>query len=432
MSFQVTSTSAATRPTRSRQRVLALVLAGGEGNRLGALTQRRAKPVLPVIGVYRLIDVPLSQCVHSGISDVWVIEQFRPHSLNDHLVNGRPWDLDRTWGGLRILPPFTGPDEDDGGGMAEGNAQALWQHRSAIRAFAADLVLVLSADHLYRLDYRDVIDAHVARGQTGVTMVTTRVPRADASRFGVVQSDGEGRVTAFDYKPERPASDEVTAEIFVYDSAELLDALGRLATAVPDEDDTSGGRVLKDFGDTLLPDFVSRDRAWTFPLAGYWRDVGVVESYWQAHQDFLAVPPPLDLDDPAWPLLTTGTPRTPARIAAGARVLDSLVSAGCELQGTVERSVLGPGVLVEPGATVRDAVVLHDAVIRAGATVERAVIDAHADIGANARVGAASAPPDAGRGGIAVVGMGVCVAPGEVVRPGEERAPGDDEAGDDR
>ncbi len=189
----------------TRTRTLALILAGGTGSRMGPLTQARAKPALPFAGVYRLVDFPLSNCANSGIEDVWVIQQYQPYSLEDHLANGRPWDLDRTSGGLLILHPFTGGDE---GGFPEGNADALWRHHELIAEFDADVVILLSADAVYTFDYRDLVDAHLA-ADADVTMATTRVD-GDAGRFGVVTTDGDGRVRGFSYKPEEPETDLVT------------------------------------------------------------------------------------------------------------------------------------------------------------------------------------------------------------------------------
>lgn len=419
-----------------RPKVLALLLAGGEGSRMGVLTSTRAKPVLPFAGVYRLIDFPLSNCVHSGVADVWVIEQFQPHALNDHLLNGRPWDLDRNTGGLRIMPPYTGKEDEDGG-WAEGNADALYRNRRFIREFGPDLLLVLSADHVYMLDYRDVIDAHLAREGAAVTMVTTEVPVAEAGRFGVVEAGGDGRVTGFAYKPERPAGGTVTAEVFVYDARvllETLDALGDEGGRAKDDEDSvygggkeseagdeAGGPRLKDFGDELLPRLVRGGRAYAFPLPGYWRDLGTIDSYWQGHMDLLGARPALVLGDPEWPVLTAGAPRPPARVSRAGQADDSLLSPGCTVHGAVIESVLAPGVVVEAGARVRRSVLLHDAVVRAGAEVAYAVVDRRAEVGARARVGdvrAAAAPPGRAHPPIAVVGGGARVAEGAVVDAG--------------
>lgn len=362
------------------KKILALILAGGTGGRMELLTDVRAKPAVPYAGVYRLIDFPLSNCVHSGLSDVWVIEQYEPQSLNDHLANGRPWDLDRTYGGLRVFPPYQGKNE--GGGWHQGNADALYRNRHFIREFDPELVLVLSADHIYKLDYREVIDRHTATG-ADVTMVTTQVPIEGAGRHGTVKVDGEGKVTEFKYKPEAPDSDVVTTEVFVYNPEKLLGTMEALAS----KDGDGEGESLQDFGNGLIPRLVQGGKAYEYRLEGYWKDVGTVHSYWEAHMDLLAPAPALDLDDPEWPILTLGVQRPPAHIAGSASIQNSLISAGCKVRGKVERSVLAPGVIVEEGATVRDSVILHDTVVSAGAKIEYAVVDQEVRIGAEARVG---------------------------------------------
>jgi glucose-1-phosphate adenylyltransferase len=338
---------------------------------MGPLTENRAKPALPFAGLYRLIDFPLSNCANSGINDVWVLQQYQPFSIEDHLANGRPWDLDRTSGGLLILQPFTGGEEE---GFAEGNADALWRHRRLIREFGADVVLVLSADAVYTLDYRDVVDAHL-ESDADVTMVTTKVDE-DPGRFGVVSVAGDRRVTDFAYKPDDPKSDLVTTEVFAYRPDALLDTLDELGESE---------EPLADFGDALLPRLVDGGRAFEFRLDGYWRDVGTPESYWQAHQDLVDQRGP-ELDDPGWRIRTTAGHRPPARIDAGASVENSLVSPSCRVSGRVARSVLSPGVVVEAGAVVDDAVVLHGAVIRSGARVERAIVDSGAEVPAGTHV----------------------------------------------
>ena len=402
-----------------RPKILALILAGGAGGRLGVLTEHRAKPALPFAGTLRLIDFSLSNCLHSGLTDVWVIEQYQLHTLNDHLANGRPWDLDRTYGGLQVLPPSVEGDDEDGdgdseeagkerqGGLAEGNADAIYRQRRLLREFAPDLVVVLSADHVYQLDYRDVIDFHQAH-DAEVTAVTTRVPAGDkASRFGVVQTDPDGRVTEFAYKPDEPRGDQITAEVFVYDAARLLDTL--------DEIVKEGGE-LKDYGDELLPRLVKGGRTWAFPLEGYWRDVGTVESYWQAHADLLASGDKLGLDRPDWPILTYGPQHLPARFLGQAKVANSLVSPGCTVGGEVTDSVLSPGVIVEPGAVVTGSILLHGAWIKAGARVRKTIVDEGAVVGPRAMVGGEEGKPT-------VIGQGAQVPAGSRLAPGEEAPP---------
>ena len=298
-------------PQKKRPRVLALVLAGGEGDRLAPLTDKRAKPALPFAGIYRLIDFPLSNCVHSGISDVWVIQQYEPHELARQLAGGRPWDLDRTRGGLRILHPYLGGSES---GWYEGNADAIYRNREVIADHDPDVLLVLSADHVYKLDYGDVIADQLESG-AAVTMVTTHVPAEEASRYGVVEVDADGIVRGFQYKPDDPAGDLVTTEVFAYDARRLLQTLDDLAG----KGESSG---LADFGHELLPRLVDEGAARAFQLDGYWRDVGTIEAYWQTHMELLEAEPRLLLDDPAWPVLTAGLQRPPARRCGRTRPRD--------------------------------------------------------------------------------------------------------------
>lgn len=400
-------------------RVLAIILAGGQGGRMDVLTEQRAKPVMPFGGAYRLIDFPLSNCVNSRLHDVWVVEQYRPHGLNTHLANGRPWDLDRLYGGLRVLPPYQTrqkEEEDDGAGFAEGNADALWRNRAALAEFDADLLLVLSADHVYRMDYRDVIDWHLEKGDAVVTVVATALPPGEsAARFGNVVMDGKDRITEFAYKPETPISEMVTTEVFVYDARRLLKTLDALAAAKKKNGDDA---PLQDFGHELLPHLVREGQARAFVHEGYWRDVGTIPSYMAAHRDLLAAEPPFVLDDPAWAIRTFSRPRSPARIAASARVEDSLISPGCRIAGRVVRSVLSPGVIVEAGATVSDSLLFENVVVRAEATVRHAIVDEEARIGAGAQVGGTSKSDDR----ITLIGRRARIADGQKA-PGGERVP---------
>lgn len=365
-------------------RVLVVVLAGGEGGRLELLTEDRAKPAVPYAGHYRLIDVALSNVLHSGLSDVWVVEQTHPFSLQDHLANGRPWDLDRTSGGLRLLHPRQGTGERDG--WQKGTADALWRYAELIRGHAPEALVVVSADAVYRLDYSDVVRQHLDAGAT-VTMVTTRVDPDDADRYGVVQVEG-GRITDYAYKPDDPASDLVTNEVFVFDPEPTLALLEELA-----EDSE-----LADLGDDLLPRLVAEGRAREHRLEGYWRDLGTVEAYWGAHMELVGDDPPFDPGDPDWPLQTLGGTSSAAMVRREATVEDALLSGGCDVAGNVQRSVLSRGVLVEAGAEVVDSVLLEDVVVRAGARVVRAVLDRGTHVAEGVTVG--------GDGGITLVGNG--------------------------
>jgi glucose-1-phosphate adenylyltransferase len=305
-----------------KPKVLALVMAGGEGSRLELLTKRRAKPALPSAGVYRLIDFPLP--------------------------NGRPWDLGPDPRGAAAAPAQLGAEED---GFHEGKADAIWRNRQLAR--------------------------HRER-RAGVTVVTSEVPKAEASRQAVVEVAGDGRLSGFHYKPEEPPTTRVATEVFAFRTRLLLDTLEELA---------AGAGELKDFGHGLLPRLVAAGEAVGHRMAGDWRDVGTVPAYWQAHMDLLDPERPLDLDDPAWPILGRAPHRLPARVEGTARLDGALLSPGTVVAGEVARSVLGPGVVVEPGATVRDAVLLDDCVVAAGARVERAVLDRGVRVGPDAVVG---------------------------------------------
>jgi glucose-1-phosphate adenylyltransferase len=400
-----------------RPPILALVMAGGAGSRLDVLTEQRAKPAMPYGGVYRLVDFPLSNCMHSRIPDVWIVQQYQPHSLNDHVSNGRPWDLDRTHGGLRTLQPHQGGEE---AGWHRGNADAIFRNRSFIEESGADTLVVLSSDHVYKLDYREAVARHRERGAR-VTMVTTKVSTQEATRFGNLLVGDDDRVTAFAYKPEDPISDVVMTEVFVFDSAHLLATLKEL-----NEDDEGGGdgERLEDLGDALLPRMVDEGDAYEYRLAGYWRDLGLIESYWASHMDLLVDDPELQLDDPAWPILTHGGQRPPARVEGSARLDKALLSPGCRIRGTVERSVLSPGVVVEEGAVVRDSVILHEAFVDRGARVDCSILDMEVEVGGDARVGAPRPRSDVGADDVAVVGRGARVGPRTSAGPGARVEPG--------
>jgi glucose-1-phosphate adenylyltransferase len=388
-------------------RVLVLVLAGGAGGRLELLTEQRAKPAVPFAGVYRLIDFPLSNCQHSQLADVWVSVQFHPASLAQHLSNGRPWDLDRTDGGLLVLPPYQGTDR---AGWVSGTANSLWRYAPLVRDFAADALVVVSADAVYKLDYREVVDGHLGSGAE-VTMVTTEVAEDDAPRYGIVGVGEGGAVTDYAYKPDKPRTTTMTTEVFFFSPGPTLDRLEALQAE-------HGEEGLEDLGTHLLPAQTGDGAASAYRFDGYWRDVGTVESYWQAHHEFRSPEPPLDLDDPRWPVHTRGGPRSAARVLRGAEVEDSLLSGGSRVAGRVSGSVLSPGVVVEAGATIVDSVLLPGAHVRAGATVTRTVLDDGVVVGERATVG--------GDGEVTLVGHRLEVAAGSEV-PAGARCPDPEE-----
>jgi glucose-1-phosphate adenylyltransferase len=350
--------------------VLTLILAGGEGERLSILSQVRAKPGVPFGGKYRIIDFALSNAVNSGLTDVGILTQYAPRSLIDHIGVGRPWDLDRSRGGVALLQPFIGRGRARD--WYRGTADAVLQNLDFIEDRSPELVLVLAGDHVYKMDYRPFIDLH-RETRAAVTCAVRRVPIEEAHRFGILDVNREGRVTAFIEKPPDPPSNLVSMGVYVFSWPAMRDLLS------PD-------RV--DFGRHVLPWMVeNRKRVFAYEYAGYWQDVGTVESYWQTNLDLLSDAPGIELNDLGWLIYTKSEERPPARIGPDARVVRSMISHGCVVEGTVEHSLLSPGVRVAPGAVVRDSIVLFDAVIERGAQLDRAIVDKEARIGSGALIG---------------------------------------------
>jgi glucose-1-phosphate adenylyltransferase len=401
------------------KRVLAIVLAGGEGERLSILSAIRAKPAVPFGGKFRIIDFTLSNCVNSDIDNVLVLTQYNPRSLNDHIGAGRPWDLDRNVRGIRLLQPYIArgrPSE-----WYRGTSDAVLQNIETIRQEPGDIVLVLAGDHIYKMDYQPFVAAH-RRRRADVTVAVKRVPIGEASRFGILALDDNGEVADWQEKPTQPKSDLASLGIYVFSKKALLAWL--------DE-----SRI--DFGRHVIPAMLAGGaRVFGYRFDGYWQDVGTVESYWQAQMDLLDEHPGLDLYDKEWLIHTRSEERAPARMGPTANVHRSLVSHGCLISGTVERSVLSPGVRVDPGAVVRDSIIMFDSVIRAGAVVDRAIIDKEVSVGPNAVVGMGAdfdtpnrQEPGRLHSGITLVGKRAVIPSGmrlgRNVKVGEEVRPSD-------
>jgi glucose-1-phosphate adenylyltransferase len=332
--------------------VLAVVQAGGKGSRLDVLTRERAKPTLPFGGSYQLVDIALSNLVHSGITDVWLSVQYQAGSLYRHLAAGRPWDLDRTRGGLRWLMPEEGGGSAAQDGFSAGNADDLYRFADSVRRFGADVVVVTSTDQVWALDLRPVVEAHLQRG-SDCTIVTTEVSRTQASQKDVVTVGAGSRVSHVAHKPDEPTGTTIAAEVFVYEPEVLCRTLDDLRRELSPVDDGSTG--LGDFGEHLLPRLVRDGTVHAWPLEGYWADLGTPSSFLAAHRDLLAGRVDA-VGRHDWPVLTRWPELPAARVDAGAVLEDVVVSAGCRVHGTVRRSVLGPGVVVEPGALVEDSV----------------------------------------------------------------------------
>jgi len=401
-------------------RVLAIVQAGGKGSRLDVLTRERAKPALPFAGSFKLIDVALSNLANSGIGDVWLSVQYQAGSLHHHLAAGRPWDLDRTRGGLRWLMPEEGGGSIAQDGFSNGNGDDLARFSDSIRAFHADAVVVMSTDQVLALDLRTVIATHLERG-SACTIVTTQVSPEQAAEKAVIGVGDDARVTSVDYKPEGTSATTISAEVFVYDPAALLAALDALRAENSGGDDGSTG--IGDFGEHLLPRLVRDREVHAWPLEGYWADLGTPASYLAAHRDLLAERV-ADFSHDDWPMLTRWPELPAARVDTGAVLDDVVLSAGCRVRGTVRRSVLGPGVVVEEGAVVEDAVLFWGVHVAGGARVTTAIIDDEVEVRAGASVGQPTRGARAHDDQIAVVGRQSVVGAGVVVPAGGRLEPG--------
>ena len=354
-------------------KVLAMILAGGAGKGLSVLTSRRAVAAVPFGGKYRAIDFSLSNSVNSGIYNVAVLTQFWPRGLNDHIGVGKPWDLDRLHGGVRLLHPFPTPGQM---WWQQGTADALFQNLDFIIEQNPTHVLVLAGDHIYKMDYRTLLAFHEDK-DADFTIAVLTVQKHKAHQFGIVDTDPDGRVVAFQEKPERAFSTLASMGVYAFNTEYLVETLRRRAQDFPGLD------MARD----LIPDMVKDGKVYAYRYAGYWADIDTVNAYWEAHQALLADPPALELNDPQWVIHTRSEERPAVYIGESAEVDGSMISDGARIEGTVKRSVISPGVYVAPGATVRDAIVLTDAVIETGATVERAIIDKRVRVKEEAKVG---------------------------------------------
>lgn len=384
--------------------VAVMILAGGQGERLSILSRQRAKPAVPFAGKYRIIDFALSNCVNSGLFDVAVLTQYRPHSLNEHIGHGRPWDLDRERnGGVMILQPYLGRAPS---GWYRGTADAIYHNLFFVTRTPFRDVLILSGDHIYAMDYRPMIDLHRAT-DADVTIAVQPVPWEEASRFGVMTVDDEERILEFAEKPDEPRSNLASMGVYIF----KRDVLVNVFEEAPEE--------MTDFGHQVIPYLIAGGRAFAYRFEGYWQDVGTIQSYWEANMALLEDMPRLNLYDPSWRIHTRSEERPPVKILEGSDVARSLLSHGCiVIHATVHHSVLSPGVKIHEGAIVRDSIVMTDTVIGPGAVIERCIIDKEAVIGANCLLGSGDdytanwLEPNRVNTGITVVGRNAIVPPG--------------------
>ena len=354
---------------------VAMILAGGQGSRLGALTKNVAKPAVPFGGKYRIIDFPLSNCVHSGINTVGVLTQYQPLELNRYIGNGNPWDLDRSHGGVYVLPPY---QSAKAGEWNKGTANAIYQNLSFLESFKPENVLILSGDHIYKMHYGEMLKAHKESG-AAVTIAVMPVPWEEASRFGIMNVDEEGTITDFEEKPAEPKSNLASMGIYIF----TYEVLKKYLEA--DERDPSSAN---DFGKNIIPAMLENgEKMVSFRFEGYWKDVGTIHSLWEANMDLVDQPPKFDLNDRSWSIYSRNMALAPHYVGQNAKITNSTVTEGCFIDGEIKHSVIFGGVELGEGSVVSDSVIMPGAKIGKNVVIEKAVIGADAVIGDGAKVG---------------------------------------------
>ena len=388
--------------TFRKKECVAMLLAGGQGSRLYALTQKTAKPAVPFGGKYRIIDFTLSNCINSGIDTVGVLTQYQPLVLNEYIGNGLPWDLDRASGGVKILPPYQGKNGAD---WYKGTANAIYQNMAFIDRYDADYVLVLSGDHIYKMDYSKMLKFHKDTG-AACTIAVIEVPLEEASRFGIMSTNEDNSIYKFSEKPKNPDSTKASMGIYIFSK----DKLSAYLTADEAKEGSSN-----DFGKDVIPAMLAAgEKMYAYPFEGYWKDVGTIGSLWEANMDLLGPKPVLNLNDESWRIFARHSATAPQFVGSDAVVENSSITEGCEIYGTVKNCVLGSGVKVMPGAYVEDSVLMGDTVIESNATVYHSIVDIGVTVGVGATVGA----PRSESNEIAVIGADVHIEPGTAIEAG--------------
>ena len=373
-----------------KKECIAMLLAGGQGSRLYDLTKQIAKPAVSFGGKYKIIDFPLSNCINSGIDTVGVLTQYQPLELNEYVANGAPWDLDRMRGGLTVLPPYQGNKRSD---WYKGTANAIYQNINFIKHFNPDYVLILSGDHIYRMDYKKMLDQHKATG-AACTVATITVPMEEASRFGICNTNSDGSIYEFEEKPKKPKNNQASMGIYIFSTKTLIEYL-----ETDEEDENSSN----DFGKNIIPNLLNNgEKLYSYRFEGYWKDVGTISSLWEANMDLIGENPVLSLTDKNFRIYSKNIARPPQYVGNDAIVENSLISEGCRIYGTVRNSIISGGVVVEKGAVVEDSVVMEDVVVKASAKVYTAIIDSDTVVEAGAVVG----KQGAGKDDIALIASG--------------------------
>ncbi len=387
---------------------IAMLLAGGQGSRLYALTKKLAKPAVPFGGKYRIIDFPLSNCVNSGIDTVGILTQYQPLLLNEYIGNGQPWDLDRLDGGVHVLPPY---QKASGSDWYKGTANAIYQNIDFIERYSPEYVLILSGDHIYKMDYSDMLEKHKETG-ADCTIAVLDVPLAEASRFGIMTADEDGNITKFEEKPPEPKSTLASMGIYIF----TWDKLRKYLTQ--DEKDKASDN---DFGKNIIPAMLEeKQKLVVWPFDGYWKDVGTIESLWEANMDLLNPNVPLDVWNPDWKIFSRTAGSPPHFVGNNSKIDNSMLTEGCEIDGDVLNSIVFAGVKVGKDAVVESSIIMPGAVIEDGAKIEYAIVAENVRIKKNATVGVKpeEMKPDADiPWGVAVIGPDVTVGEGASVPP---------------
>ncbi len=385
-----------------KKECVAMLLAGGQGSRLYALTNNIAKPAVAFGAKYRIIDFPLSNCINSGIDTVGVLTQYQPLELNEYIGNGQPWDLDRSFGGVHILSPYQAKKKSS---WYEGTANAIYQNMSFMKKYNPEYVLILSGDHIYKMDYAAMLKAHKQTG-ADCTIAAIEVPLKEASRFGILNTREDGSIYEFEEKPKQPKSNLASMGIYIFKA----DKLFRYLEADEADPDSS-----KDFGKDVLPAMLDAgEKMYSYRFSGYWKDVGTISSLWESNMDLLGADPAFDVSDADWKIHSRNPLAPPEYIGDNAKVENSLIALGCEIEGTVLNSVLATGVVVEAGAIVKDSVIMADSVIRKNAKIIYSILDEGVTVESDAQVG-----EEKGAGGIAVLGRDITIASGAKVVAGQ-------------
>ena len=391
-----------------KKKCVAMLLAGGQGSRLYALTQKVAKPAIPYGGKNRFIDFPLSNCINSGIDTVGVLTQYQPMVLNEYIGNGQPWDLDKMHGGVHVLPPY---QTAAGASWYEGTANAIYQNMAFIERYDPEYVIVLGGDHIYKMDYSKMLDYHIANNADS-TIAVIDVPRSEASRFGIMTCDEEGRIVDFTEKQKEPKSTLASMGIYVFSWEKLRKYL------IENENANTGS---KDFGKDIIPAMLANDeRLFAYEFEGYWKDVGTLDSLWEANMDLLSPSVPLNLYDPNWKVYSRHNNMPPQYIGKNAHVENSMITEGSVVDGTVDFSIISSGVTIEEGASVKYSIVMPGTTIKKNAVVEYAIIGENCVVESDAMIGMnPESVPNRDDWGIAVLGHNITISSGKRVLPKE-------------